>query len=57
MRTNKSYGIERHIMQIRMDKELHTELKRVAETEHRSLSSLMHVMLSEQLKRYEKSKA
>lgn len=57
MRTNKSYGIERHIMQIRMDKELHTELKRVAEAEHRSLSSLMHVMLSEQLKRYEKSKA
>lgn len=57
MRTNKSYGIERHIMQIRMDKELHTELKRVAEVERRSLSSLMHVMLSEQLKRYEKSKA
>ncbi len=49
MTGSRSYGIERHIMQIRMDKELHGKLKEVAETEGRSLSSLMHIMLQEGL--------
>lgn len=56
MTGSRSYGIERHIMQIRMDKELHGKLKEVAETEGRSLSSLMHAMLYEQLNQ-RKSKA
>ena len=49
MTGSRSYGIERHIMQIRMDKELHGKLREVAETEGRSLSSLMHIMLQEAL--------
>lgn len=47
---------ERHNLQIRMDKDLHTELKKVAEKEHRSLSAQIQAMLSECLDQ-RKSKA
>ena len=40
---------ERHNLQIRMDKALHTEVKRVAEIEHRSISAQIHIMLQEAL--------
>lgn len=40
---------ERHNLQIRMDKALHDEIKRVAEIEHRSVSAQIHAMLHEAL--------
>ena len=40
---------ERHNLQIRMDKALHAEVKRVAEIEHRSISAQIHAMLQEAL--------
>lgn len=39
----------KHNTQIRMDKALHDELKRVAEIEHRSVSAQIHAMLYEAL--------
>ena len=47
---------ERHNLQIRMDKALHTEVKRVAEIEHRSISAQIHIMLQEAIDQ-RKSKA
>lgn len=40
---------ERHNLQIRMDKALHSEVKRTAEIEHRSISAQIHIMLQEAL--------
>lgn len=46
----------KHNTQIRMDKDLHTEVKRVAEMERRNVSEQIHIMLQEALE-LRKSKA
>ncbi len=46
--------VERHNLQIRMEKALHTKLKEVAEIERRSISAQIHVMLNDALDEYQR---